>query len=278
VYSISRDALDNFVANVAATAWTLENIAGGFITGDLIPAADSKSAVLTGHVIGSADIKATSGTLTATLSGIITVTAGAATKVRVETAADGNGILVPEQSLPTGSPITVYAITRDASDNFVANVTADIWSLQNITGGLMMGDLLPAFDSKSAVFMSHSAGSAIISATWGSLSATSSGLIAVYSATGIDEGNTSNTYALKQNYPNPFNQVTSLCYQIPTRGKVLLKVYDIHGNEVATLVNQTEEAGQKIVTFDAGSLSGGTYYYRLESGQYTETRKFLLIR
>jgi hypothetical protein len=52
----------------------------------------------------------------------------------------------------------------------------------------------------------------------------------------------------------------------------------MHGVEVATLVNQAVDAGQETVTFDAGNLSGGTYYYRLQAGQYTETRKFLLVR
>lgn len=112
-----------------------------------------------------------------------------AAKVSVETSVDGTGTIVPVQSLTTGSLPTVYAISRDASNNFVANVTADIWSLQNISGGLMPADLVPAADNKSAVFMSHSEGSASISATSGSLTANSSGLITVFSATGIDEGN-----------------------------------------------------------------------------------------
>jgi hypothetical protein len=278
VYSISRDILNNFVANVAATSWVLENISGGIVSGDLVPAADNKSAVFTGHIIGTSDIKATSGILASTPSAFINVIPGAATKVFVETAADGNGTIVPSQSLTTGSPLTVFAITRDAFNNYVENVAADAWSLLNITGGVVIGDLLPAADKKSAVLMSHSAGSAIIHATSGSLSAISSGSITIFSSAGIDEGNTSLPYALKQNYPNPFSQSTSISYQIPTRGKVVLKVYGMLGNEVATIVNQTEEAGQKTVIFDAGSLTSGTYFYRIQSGQYAETRKLILNR
>lgn len=278
VYSISRDALDNFVANVAATSWFLGNSTGGIVSGDLVPAADSKSAVFTGHIIGTSEIQATSVTLTSTPSGVITIIPGAAKKIGVETLADGSGTIVNSQSLTTGSPLTVFAIARDALNNYISNIAADSWSLLNISGFLVTGDLVPFIDNKSAVFMSHSEGSAVISATSGSLSVSSSGMITVFSATGLDEGNSSFSYALKQNYPNPFRQSTSISYQISTGGQVILKVYDMNGKEVATIVNQTKEAGQETVAFDAGSLPGGTYFYRLQSGQYTETRKFLLVR
>ncbi len=278
VYSISRDASDNFVANVAATTWVLENISGGVVSGDLVPAADNKSAVFTGHITGTSNIKAKSGILTSTPSGVITVIAGAAAKVNVETTSDGNGSIVPAQLLSTGSQLTVYAITRDALNNFVANIAADVWSIQNVVGTIHSGDLVPAADKKSAVFMSHSEGSASISATSGALAKTTSGTITIFSATGIVEGNLQTTYALNQNYPNPFSQTTTISYQVPDQGKVVLKVYDMHGVEVATLVNQTVDAGQETVTFDAGNLSGGTYYYRLQAGKYTETKKLLLVR
>jgi len=88
----------------------------------------------------------------------VTVTAGVATKVRVETAADGSGTIVPLLGVASGSSITVYAITRDASDNFVANGAATAWSLQNATGGVAAGDLMARGDSKSAVFTGHANG------------------------------------------------------------------------------------------------------------------------
>jgi len=200
------------------------------------------------------------------------------TKISVETAADGSGTVVPTQSLTTGSPLAVYAIARDASNNFVTNVAADVWNLQNIVGGIIPDNLVPAADGKSAVFMSHIAGSATIIATSGILSSTGSGTLTVYSATGIDEGNKSLAYALMQNYPNPFNHNTTISYQVPTRSHVVIKVYDINGVEVATLVNRTVGAGQETITFDAGSLSGGTYFYRLQAGQYFESRKFQLLK
>jgi len=183
VYAITRDASNNFVANVAAGAWSPENITGGVVAGDLVPSPDAKSAVFTGHAVGSAQIKATSGALATTMSGVLTVTAGAATKVQVETKADGTGVVVPAQAITPGNSITVYAITRDASNNFVANVAAAVWSLENITGGVVAGDLVPSPDAKSAVFTGHAVGSAQIRATSGALATTMSGVLTVTSAT-----------------------------------------------------------------------------------------------
>jgi len=93
----------------------------------------------------------------------------------VETAADGSGTIVPLQSVSSGSTITVYAITRDVSDNFVANGAATAWSLQSKTGGVVDGDLVASGDSKSAVFTGHANGTAAIYATSGALATTNSG-------------------------------------------------------------------------------------------------------
>jgi hypothetical protein len=179
VFSISRDASNNFISNVAVSAWTTENVTGGVVAGDLVPSVDTKSATFTAHVTGSASIKATSGVLTPTTSGIITVIPGAATKIIVETAADGSGAAVPAQSVVSGAPLTVYAVSRDGSNNMVSNVAASSWTLENITGGVVAGDLVPAVDGKSAVFTGHVIGSGNIRATSGALTATASGTITV---------------------------------------------------------------------------------------------------
>jgi hypothetical protein len=178
VYAISRDAADNFISNVAASSWVLDNRTGGVVPGDLVAAGDSRSAVLTGRITGTAQIRATSGALTQVPSGIVTVIAGAAAKVRVETAADGTGAVVPPQTLTSGSSLTMYSVSRDASDNFVANVVAT-WDLQNITGGVVAGDLIPAGDGRSAVFTGNVSGTARVRATSGSLTRVLSGIITV---------------------------------------------------------------------------------------------------
>lgn len=112
---------------------------------------------------------------------------------------------------------------------------------------------------------------------WGVLTTTSSGTITITPETGVDEGNQPLTYSLMQNYPNPFSLSTTISYQLPTNGQVTLKVFDMHGREVTTLVNQVEDPGYKSVKFDASLLSGGLYYYRLEAGNFIETRKLLLL-
>jgi hypothetical protein len=85
-------------------------------------------------------------------------------------------------------------------------------------------------------------------------------------------------YALNQNYPNPFNPLTMISYQLPSVNLVVLKVFDILGREVTTLVNNIEQLGYKSITFDASKLSSGVYYYRLQTGNYVETKKLLLLR
>jgi hypothetical protein len=102
-----------------------------------------------------------------------------AANVGVETAPDGSGTVVPSQSIVSGNSIVVYAITRDASDNFVSNVAADAWWLENKTGSVADGDLVPSTDGRSATFTGQAAGTAGIKATSGSLLTTNSGTLTV---------------------------------------------------------------------------------------------------
>lgn len=85
-------------------------------------------------------------------------------------------------------------------------------------------------------------------------------------------------YALYQNYPNPFNPTTKIVWQSPVSGWQTLKVYDILGNEVATLVNEYKNAGRNEVEFDASKLSSGLYIYTLRSGNFISSRKMMLIK
>jgi hypothetical protein len=85
-------------------------------------------------------------------------------------------------------------------------------------------------------------------------------------------------FNLEQNYPNPFNPGTKISWQLPTRSLVLLKVYDIIGNEVAALVNGEKPAGNYEVNFNASKLSSGIYFYRLQAGSFIDTKKMLLLK
>jgi hypothetical protein len=87
-----------------------------------------------------------------------------------------------------------------------------------------------------------------------------------------------NEYSLEQNYPNPFNPVTKINFDLPKSGFVTLKVYDILGKEVATLLNDMKNAGSYNVDFDGASFSSGMYYYKLESNGFVSTKKMMLIK
>uniref|UniRef100_A0A7V2ZIU6 T9SS type A sorting domain-containing protein n=1 Tax=Ignavibacterium album TaxID=591197 RepID=A0A7V2ZIU6_9BACT len=85
-------------------------------------------------------------------------------------------------------------------------------------------------------------------------------------------------FTLAQNYPNPFNPTTTIQYSIPQRGNVSLKVYDVLGNEVSTLVNEEKERGVYSVNFDASHFSSGIYFYRLKADNFIQTKKMILVR
>lgn len=85
-------------------------------------------------------------------------------------------------------------------------------------------------------------------------------------------------YTLDQNYPNPFNPSTTIRYSIPTAGRVSLKVYNLLGQEVATIFEGTQAAGTYTTTFNAMNLSSGVYFYRLRAGQYSDVKKMVLIK
>jgi hypothetical protein len=85
-------------------------------------------------------------------------------------------------------------------------------------------------------------------------------------------------YILSQNYPNPFNPTTTINYSIPKAGHVNLTVYNALGSKVATVVNEYKQAGSYSVQFNARNLASGIYLYRLESGNYSSAKKFILLK
>jgi hypothetical protein len=95
---------------------------------------------------------------------------------------------------------------------------------------------------------------------------------------GAGHGGTPAAFALLRNYPNPFNPSTTVRYEVPERSYVTLKVFDVLGREVATLVDRVEEPGSKRVNWDAAELPGGVYYLRMAAEGFTSTGKMLLVR
>jgi len=86
------------------------------------------------------------------------------------------------------------------------------------------------------------------------------------------------TYQLNQNYPNPFNPSTFIKYELPNPGFVILKVYDLLGKEVTTLVNERQNSGYYTVSFEGSSISNGVYFYKLQAGSFVQTKKMLLVK
>ena len=85
-------------------------------------------------------------------------------------------------------------------------------------------------------------------------------------------------FSLQQNYPNPFNPTTNIEFAIAKSGFVNLKVYDILGKEVITLVNETKSAGRYLVDFDGSNLTSGVYFYKLETNEFSNIKKMLMIK
>jgi hypothetical protein len=95
---------------------------------------------------------------------------------------------------------------------------------------------------------------------------------------GADGAGTPVAFELHQNYPNPFNPTTKFTYDLTRETRVSLKVYNIIGQEVATLVNEIQSSGYKSVTFDATNLASGAYYYRLQTDNFTAVKKMMIMK
>jgi len=85
-------------------------------------------------------------------------------------------------------------------------------------------------------------------------------------------------FELKQNFPNPFNPSTNISYTVPQRSHVSLKVYNITGKEIATLVNSEKEPGNYNINFNGSKLSSGIYFYEITAGSYSSVRKMILLK
>ena len=124
-------------------------------------------------------------------------------------------------------------------------------------------------------------GSGCIDLNAGSAQSTRPNVCFIYDS-GTGEGNIGSTlpvkFDLSQNYPNPFNPVTKINFAIPKNGMVTLKVFDILGKEVATLVRENKQAGYYSVDFNGSDISSGIYYYRIESGEFIDVKKMVLIK
>ena len=134
------------------------------------------------------------------------------------------------------------------------------------SGGFPLGDLYHWFPAKYT--------------TWSDQSATEDNIIINQSVTEVKQVSNlgPQSFSLNQNYPNPFNPATQIDYSIPQSGFVTLKIYNVLGQEVATLFSGMQTPGSYKATFDGNRLASGVYLYRLEEGKYSVTKKMILMK
>jgi hypothetical protein len=141
-------------------------------------------------------------------------------------------------------------------------------------GGLPLGDLYRWWNSQPTIYTNWKAQAAAENDTITKWLTFGTGGIS-----GVDDlPMLPGTYELSQNYPNPFNPTTEISYSVPQKSYVSLKVFNVLGMEVATLFSGVQEAGKHVATFDASRFSSGVYFYRLESGSVSITKKMVFMK
>jgi hypothetical protein len=136
--------------------------------------------------------------------------------------------------------------------------------------------------SNASYNLSSTIGESFIGKSSNTINQNQTGFWYVYQQTTVtdveDEETIPTVFKLEQNYPNPFNPSTTIKFAVPERSNVLVKVYDILGSEVATLVNEELDAGWYRKTFNANNYSSGVYLFRMEAGKFISTKKMILLR
>ena len=199
------------------------------------------------------------------------------------------GILVLDISNPA-SPDSVSVFSIGAQRNDIT--TCGNYAYVATDAGIFMLDISDKTSPHQVGFFSNSGYSRAVSIACSNnkIYTAFEGLIVLSNdfTTDVKENKTiiSNSFSLSQNYPNPFNPSTTIEYSIPAVGdeyirptnNVTLKIYDILGEEITTLVNKKQTPGNYDVKFNAGNLSSGIYFYRLKAGNFSKTNKMILLK
>ncbi len=164
----------------------------------------------------------------------------------------------------SGTPNLLFSNPTDGKTYYVNDVYNDTTYQITFTGGLANFSMnIPPYGS-AVLIISDSVRKIIVPK--------------ITSVQQLAESMIPENYSLAQNYPNPFNPSTMINYQLPMNSLVTVKVFDVVGREVATLVNERQEAGTYQTSFNAQGLSSGLYFYQLRAGNYSEVKKMLLLR
>lgn len=192
---------------------------------------------------------------------------------------DENGQLgsIPKKEFPSGSIIPANGffviVTADgsASGFGLSSMGEEVW-LENETGVIIDDVTFPALDITQS-YCRYPDGTS----GWQLSNSISRGF--PNTITNVeDEFNPDSEYRLNQNYPNPFNPTTTISYSIPMTSNVSLKIFNVVGREVATLVNESKSAGSYSINFNASGLSSGVYFYQLTTASFSATKKFILVK
>jgi len=176
-------------------------------------------------------------------------------------------------------------VTAEVLNNFQVRIT--VTGTTSKVGGELVnssGNVVAVINSTSTnpfTLTAPSAGTYTVNAGFKSPSRKWGTTSAVINVTGIDEelvGLKPETFTLYDNYPNPFNPSTKIRYAISQTAFTSLKVYSILGEEVAVLINETRTPGVYEVNFDSANLTSGTYFYKLESGNFSQTKKMIVLK
>ena len=183
----------------------------------------------------------------------------------------------PKKEFPTGSIIPangfLVVVTDDTSESAfgLSSSGEQVW-LENTSGLIADSTTFPALT------VDQSYGRIPDGGDWQIMDTISRGF-SNSTPTGIkDEALSITDYKLNQNYPNPFNPSTTISFSIPVQGNVSLKIYDVLGKEVVTLVDEMKGAGNYQITFDAAQLASGMYFYRLDTKNFSEVKKMILLK
>ena len=174
--------------------------------------------------------------------------------------------------IPANGFLVIVVDDTDSSGFGLSSSGDEVW-LENGSGVVIDNITIPAMPDTATSYGRLPDGSTI----WQILNPRTRGFSNV--VTDVEnEFNLISEYRLDQNYPNPFNPSTTISYTIPMTSNVSLKIFNVLGKEVATLVNETKNAGNYSINFNAVGLSSGVYFYQLTTDNFTSTKKFTLMK
>ena len=214
-----------------------------------------------------------------------------ADSVVVTTTSVVSGINFTVSALPDSGAATVDGVVSDNNGNPLAGAIVSAYDqnqqvysfgITNQNGKYTITGLVPGSYSISSDLFGYSSSSAsTTSLDYNSTpSTTESFTMTPDNVTSVQNSNNNiiTNFSLEQNYPNPFNPTTIISYSLPYTSKVVLKVYNLLGQEVASLINSQQTAGVHQVVFDGSNLASGVYFYRIQAGNFSATKKLILMK